>query len=130
MPDAVAKRIIDDEVAPHFQAGDFDAGLIAGVNAIITPTGKTVAEKTATWQQLKQEPDQDWLLRFSEGEYTFTDGPGRISPFVRARTARAYVAMVSDRIAVEGPRKADWRSGSAALDRAPGSGGRSPRRRG
>jgi len=82
MPDAVAKRIIDDEVAPHFQAGDFDAGLIAGVNAIITPTGKTVAEKTATWQQLKQEPDQDWLLRFSEGEYTFTDGPGRISPFV------------------------------------------------
>ena len=51
LPDAICKRIIADEVAPHFQAGDFDGGLTAGVNAIIAATkgeykgtGSTVAE--------------------------------------------------------------------------------------
>ena len=51
LPDAICKRIIADVVAPHFQAGDFDGGLTAGVNAIIAATkgefkgtGSTVAE--------------------------------------------------------------------------------------
>jgi uncharacterized protein len=52
LPDIICKRIIADEVAPHFQAGDFDGGLAAGVNAMIAATrgeykgtGRTVAEK-------------------------------------------------------------------------------------
>ncbi len=51
LPDAICKRIISDEVAPRFQQGDFDGGLVAGVNAMIaatkgeyTGTGRTVAE--------------------------------------------------------------------------------------
>jgi len=51
LPDAICKRIIADVVAPHFQAGDFDGGLTAGVNAIIAAakgeykgTGRTVAD--------------------------------------------------------------------------------------
>jgi uncharacterized protein len=51
IPDALAKRIIDDEIAPRFRVGDYDGGLSAGVNALIKAaqgeykgTGRTVAE--------------------------------------------------------------------------------------
>ena len=52
LPDALCKRIIDQEIAPRFKAGDFDGGLTAGVTAILQATkgeykgnGRTVAEK-------------------------------------------------------------------------------------
>ncbi len=52
LPDAIGKRIIEDEIKPHFQKSDFDGGLIAGVNAILLATkgeykgsGRTVAER-------------------------------------------------------------------------------------
>ena len=35
LPDAVAGRIIRNEIAPRFREGDFDAGVLAGVQAII-----------------------------------------------------------------------------------------------
>jgi len=38
IPDATAKIIIDQEIAPHFKAGDYDAGIQAGVNAIVAAT--------------------------------------------------------------------------------------------
>jgi uncharacterized protein len=51
LPDALCKRIIDQEIAPRFKAGDFDGGLTAGVTAIIQATkgeykgnGTTVAD--------------------------------------------------------------------------------------
>jgi uncharacterized protein len=51
IPDALCKRIIADEITPHFKAGDFNAGLTAGVNAILAAakgeyqgTGRTAAE--------------------------------------------------------------------------------------
>jgi uncharacterized protein len=51
LPDALCKRIIADEITPHFKAGDYSAGLTAGVNAILAAakgeykgTGQTVAE--------------------------------------------------------------------------------------
>ena len=51
IPDITSKRIIEDEIKPHFKAQDFDGGLTAGVNAIIAAskgeykgTGRTVAE--------------------------------------------------------------------------------------
>ena len=50
LPDALCKRIIADEIAPHFKRGDFGAGLSAGVEAILKATrgeykgtGRTVA---------------------------------------------------------------------------------------
>ena len=51
LPDALCKRIIEDEIKPSFKAGNFDAGLTAGVNAILAATkgeykgtSRTVAE--------------------------------------------------------------------------------------
>jgi uncharacterized protein len=38
LPDAISKRIIEDEIKPRFQQGDFDGGLTAGVNAMIAAT--------------------------------------------------------------------------------------------
>ncbi len=52
IPDATAKTIIEREIKPRFGAGDFDAGLTAGVNAILQAargeyqgTGRTVADQ-------------------------------------------------------------------------------------
>ena len=54
LPDAMCKRIISDQIAPRFRAGDFDGGLTAGVNAMIAATrgeytgnGRTVADVRA-----------------------------------------------------------------------------------
>jgi uncharacterized protein len=51
LPDALCKRIIDEQITPRFKAGDFDGGLTAGVQAVIAAakgeykgTGTTVAE--------------------------------------------------------------------------------------
>ena len=51
LPDALCKRIIDEQIAPRFKAGDFDGGLTAGVQGILAATkseyqgsGQTVAE--------------------------------------------------------------------------------------
>ncbi len=38
LPDVLAKQIIDNEIAPSFKAGNYDAGLTAGVNAIMQAT--------------------------------------------------------------------------------------------
>src|SRR5688500_3317279 len=38
LPDALARRIIDREIKPRFRAGDYDGGLVAGVDAIIAAT--------------------------------------------------------------------------------------------
>ena len=35
LPDAAAKRIIEEDITPHFRAGDFYAGISAGVDRII-----------------------------------------------------------------------------------------------
>jgi uncharacterized protein len=51
LPDALCKRIIDEQISPRFKAGDFDGGLTAGVQAILAATkgeykgtGTTVAQ--------------------------------------------------------------------------------------
>ncbi len=38
LPDALARRIIDGEITPQFKRGSYDAGLTAGVNAILAAT--------------------------------------------------------------------------------------------
>jgi uncharacterized protein len=55
LTDALAKRIISDEISPRFHAGDYDGGLTAGVNAIMAAcrgeyhgTGRTVADRRAS----------------------------------------------------------------------------------
>jgi uncharacterized protein len=51
LPDALCKRIIENEIVPRFRTGDFDGGLTAGVRAMIAATrgeyqgtGGTVAQ--------------------------------------------------------------------------------------
>ncbi len=51
LPDALANRIIADEIVPRFRSGDFDGGMTAAVGAIIaaskgeyTGTGRTQAD--------------------------------------------------------------------------------------
>ena len=38
LPDALCKRIIDDEIVPHFRNGDFAGGVEAGVDALLAAT--------------------------------------------------------------------------------------------
>ncbi|PKN46816.1 MAG: methanol dehydrogenase [Deltaproteobacteria bacterium HGW-Deltaproteobacteria-17] len=38
LTDAHSRRILDDTVTPHFKAGNFDAGVMAGVRAIVALT--------------------------------------------------------------------------------------------
>jgi uncharacterized protein len=52
IPDAIGKRIIEEQIAPRFRSGDFDGGLAAGVNALMSAargeykgTGSTVATR-------------------------------------------------------------------------------------
>jgi uncharacterized protein len=52
LPDVTAKRILDEEIAPRFRAGDFPGGVSAGVDAILAAirgeykgTGTTVDER-------------------------------------------------------------------------------------
>jgi uncharacterized protein len=51
LPDALCKRIIDEQISPRFRRGDYDGGLSAGVQSMIAAargeyrgTGSTVAE--------------------------------------------------------------------------------------
>jgi uncharacterized protein len=57
IPDAICKRIIEDAIKPQFKAGNFDAGLTAGVNAILAAAkgeykgaGRTNGERRANGQ--------------------------------------------------------------------------------
>jgi uncharacterized protein len=52
IPDAIAKRILDDEIRPRFRNGDMEGGVVAGVNALMQAaqgeyrgTGTTVAQR-------------------------------------------------------------------------------------
>jgi uncharacterized protein len=59
VPDAIARRIIADEITPFFRRGDFDGGVTAGVNALLAATrgeyhgtGRTVADGRAQGSSL------------------------------------------------------------------------------
>jgi len=54
LPDALCKRIIEDEIKPHFRSGDYEGGLRAGVDAILAAckgeykgTGRTTADSVS-----------------------------------------------------------------------------------
>jgi uncharacterized protein len=52
LPDAVCKRIIEEQIGPRFKSGDYDGGLMAGVQSMLAAakgeyqgSGQTVAER-------------------------------------------------------------------------------------
>lgn len=51
LPDAIANRIIDETVTPHFKAGDFDGGVEAGVDQMISVVnGEPLPEPDTQWE--------------------------------------------------------------------------------
>ena len=89
IPDAIAKRIISDEITPRFRSGDFDGGLSAGVNA---------------------------LMRAARGEYKGTGRTRaqgrRVNPIVVPLTIFAVVALLGF-MARRRPRGTLYRRGSS-----------------
>jgi uncharacterized protein len=58
LPDALCKRIIDEQITPRFKAGDFDGGLTAGVHAILAATkGEYKGTKTTVADQLRHSKE-------------------------------------------------------------------------
>jgi len=58
LPDAIAKRIIRDDVAPHFKAGEFYLGIVAGTDRIMrTIDGEPLPEPSLT--QRARKPGSD-----------------------------------------------------------------------
>jgi uncharacterized protein len=62
LPDIVAKRIIENEILPAFRAGDFDAGVARGVNAILQATRGEYQGSGRTNAETEQDSDASWLM--------------------------------------------------------------------
>ena len=51
LPDAIANRIIDETITPHFKSGDFDGGVEAGVDQMISVVnGEPLPEPDKKWE--------------------------------------------------------------------------------
>jgi uncharacterized protein len=51
LPDVIARRIIDETVAPHFKLGDYDGGVEAGVDQMISVVnGEPLPEPDKRWE--------------------------------------------------------------------------------
>ena len=61
LPDALGRRIIDREIAPHFKRGNYQAGLAAGINAILAAT-KGEYKGTGRSNGQKKPGTGFWLL--------------------------------------------------------------------
>lgn len=56
LPDAIAKRIVSDDIAPHFKQGDFYGGIVAGVTRIMAVIE---GEPLPAPDQTQESPAQD-----------------------------------------------------------------------
>ena len=55
MPDALARRVLDEQVLPRFRTGDYDGGIAAGVEAAIAATKGEYKGSGGTRGQSKQQ---------------------------------------------------------------------------
>jgi uncharacterized protein len=52
LPDAIAERIVEDTIAPHFKLGDYDGGVEAGIAQMISVVnGEPLPEPDRRWEQ-------------------------------------------------------------------------------
>jgi uncharacterized protein len=52
LPDAIANRIITETITPHFKSGDYDGGIEAGVDQIISVVnGEPLPEPDRKWER-------------------------------------------------------------------------------
>jgi uncharacterized protein len=61
LPDALCKRIIDDEITPRFRQGDYDGGLRAGVTAILAATRGEYRGTGRTHAESDSAPSIPWV---------------------------------------------------------------------
>jgi uncharacterized protein len=64
LPDALAKQIIENEIKPRFKNGDYDAGLSAGVAAILAATKGEYKGTGGTAADRNIQPTGGSILRF------------------------------------------------------------------
>lgn len=70
LTDAVSSRIIRNEIAPHFREQDYDAGVTAGVQAIIRAiAGEFVADDVSA--NSLEPPEMGWTERILIGAFVF-----------------------------------------------------------
>jgi uncharacterized protein len=64
LPDAICKRIVAEQIAPRFQANDFDGGLTQGVHAMMAAAqGEYKGTGTTVNQQRRQASnDGSWII--------------------------------------------------------------------
>ena len=52
IPDAIANRIVTDTITPHFKLGDYDGGIEAGIDQVISVVdGEPLPEPDKTWER-------------------------------------------------------------------------------
>jgi uncharacterized protein len=64
LPDAIAKRIIENEMLPAFRAGDFDTGINRAVNAILQATRGEYRGSGRTNADVADNGNGTWLMFF------------------------------------------------------------------
>lgn len=70
LTDAVSSRIIRNEIAPHFREQDYDAGVTAGVQAIIQAIGGEFAADDVDGSVI-ESPEMGWTERILIGAFIF-----------------------------------------------------------
>lgn len=73
LTDALTSRIIRNEIAPHFRNQEYDAGVTAGVNAIVAAIGNeyNTADSSDTSENNSLEMDMTWQERLLIGAFIF-----------------------------------------------------------
>src|ERR1700728_4102551 len=52
LPDAIANRIVDEAIAPHFKLGDYDGGVEAGIDKMISVVnGEPLPQPDTKWER-------------------------------------------------------------------------------
>jgi uncharacterized protein len=62
LPDVITKRIIENEMLPSFRAGDFNAGISRGVNAILQATRGEYRGSGRTNADAGEQAEGTWFL--------------------------------------------------------------------
>ena len=134
MPDALARRVLDEQVLPRFRAGDYSGGISSGVSAAIAATkGEYKGTGQTRGQSREQSPSRSAssrtrlsvLLRDPPGApgrppRVFLHrarrlGLGRIRGIRRIRRIRAAVAGEAASRAAAAPSAAAARAGTGEM---------------
>lgn len=127
LPDATAYRIIQDEIIPRFKSGNIDAGVTAGVDAIIAAVGGTY--KPTSKPLLTQSSPMQFVVSNAGGIIFFLIFIALlvhrfINPGYRfGRYRRGYYSSYDDGWSSGGRSSGGWSSGGGSFGGGGFSGG-------